>query len=154
MNLLNERVKNMFCPNCGKELAEDVTVCEYCGNDLTVMEIEETSSKKDSNSLKDFILYAGRTLVDFDTACGIGLAILVIIIFWIAILGAFLPDENGYFESIKYTPIWFIMSIILSIIILIWVVISKYIIYLLIDIRDSLAAIKSQNKENKDEIMS
>lgn len=45
----------MFCPNCGKELEEDITICKFCGLDLKAP--KKTSPKKDNKfptSFKDF----------------------------------------------------------------------------------------------------
>lgn len=134
----------MFCPNCGKELEEDITICKFCGRDLKE---PDKKIKKEPITLKGLILCAGRVLVDVDTALQIGFAVLVMGIFWLGILGSFIPDENGYFESIRAVPIFMILSIIIPIIILIFVVITKYIIYLLIDIRDSLQDLKQSHKE-------
>jgi len=133
----------MFCPNCGKELDEDATNCKFCGKNLNE---PEKGIDQEPTTLKNFILSAGRVLVDIDTAIGIGLAVLVMLIFWIGILGSFIPDENGYLESIRAVPVFMILSFLLPIVILIFVVLTKYITYLLIDIRDSLVEIKQQNK--------
>lgn len=141
----------MFCPNCGKELEEDITICKFCGLDLKAP--KKTSPKKDNKfptSFKDFILKGGRFIVEIDTAIGIGFALLVMVLFWLAIFGALIPDENGYLELVREIPMWYILSFVIPLIILFFVIITKYIMYLLIDIRDSLKILadKAQKDDN------
>lgn len=139
----------MFCPDCGKELDEDITICDGCGYDFLKQksESEFVENKRDDGSIKTFILNTGRLLIDFDTVCGIVFAILVAMTFWSTVIGSFIPDKNGYLENIRTVPLFMILAIVVPIIILIWIVLTKYILYLLIDIRDSLVELKQQNKD-------
>lgn len=72
------------------------------------------------------------------------------VLFWLAIFGALLPDENGYLELVREIPMWYILSFVIPLIILFFVIITKYIMYLLIDIRDSLKILadKAQKDDN------
>lgn len=136
----------MFCPNCGKEIDDKETSCYFCGANL-----KEKDKPNISNSIKSFILHAGRLIVDIDTSIGILGAIIVMLLFWMAIIGAFIPDEHGYFEYIREVPMLAILSFVLPVIILFFIVITKYVIYLLIDIRDSLHKIENNLQRNNDE---
>lgn len=66
MNLLNERIKNMFCPNCGKELAEDIKFCPECGKAISIQ--KQPEYKKDKNTKQK-----SKKVYD-----GLGLVILII----------------------------------------------------------------------------
>lgn len=137
----------MFCENCGKEMDDDAKVCKKCGK-LVITDKEDFKFKEESLStkIKNFILKVGRFLVDFDTFFGILASILVFVFFILAMFGCLMPDENGYFEAIKGAPIALILAILAPIIILFLVVIWHYLIYLLIDIRDSLKEIENNTK--------
>ena len=139
----NDDSPKKFCENCGKELDINEMICSNCGYSFEHPNFKEEDL---STKVKNFILKVGRFLVDFDTIFGIFIAILVFLLLILAMFGCFIPDESGYFEMIKGAPIAFALAIIIPIIILFFVVIWHYIIYLLIDIKDSLKNIENNTQ--------
>lgn len=139
----------MFCPNCGKEIDSEEKQCCFCGSSLL-----QTDKVNPQESIKTFILKVGRCIVDIDTCLGFFIAIGIVVFCWIAILISFIPNEYGYFESIKDTPLLLIVSIAAPIIVLIFITLTKYFAYLFIDIKDVLNEINKELKSLKDEKMS
>lgn len=137
-----------FCENCGREISIDAEKCDKCGFSFNGETMGVFQEETLSNKTKNFILSFGRFIVDWDTILGITIAGLVFIFFLLAMFGCFIPDRNGYFAQIQNAPIAFILAILIPLIILFLVVIWHYVIYLLIDIRDSLKNIE-QNTRNK-----
>lgn len=134
-----------YCPNCGSEMNTDANICASCG--CKYGEIKEEKQEYKLNCLKNFILKFGRLIIDIDTLFWVLLIFAVMVIFWIAFLGSFLPDNQGYFELVPYAPLWIILSVILPFILLLILLSIKFFAYLLIDIRDSLKKIEQNTNK-------
>lgn len=94
--------------------------------------------------IKDYVLNFGRKIVDFMTGFGFVLAGLVFLVFIGACIGSMFPDKYGGYPNANMASLYFLWAIFTPIIIVLITVILNYLIYLLIDIRDSL-----KNIENK-----
>lgn len=92
---------------------------------------------KMSSKVKDIVLSIGRKLLDIGTALDVVLALGIII------AGLFITnDEYSPFEiGIE----WYIIG---SIVFLLFALLKDYVLYLLIDIRDSLKKIADRENEN------
>lgn len=137
----NENKKAKYCPNCGSELNNEADKCPNCGYFPGMPKNEKCKNHK----IKNFILKFGRLIIDIDTCFWFAVIILVMIAFWIVFFGSFLPNNDGYFDSVPYAPLWIILSIVLPFIMLLVLTSFKFFVYLLIDIRDSLKNIEESN---------
>ena len=142
-----DEVQKKFCTNCGAEINVDDDKCSRCGCKLG--EIKEKEENYKLNSIKNFILKYGRILFDIDTCIWFVFTGLITLFLLLAFIGSFLPNEDGYFENISAAPWIIVLAIIIPIIILVAIILIKYFVYLLIDIKDTLKNIKS-NLKNKD----
>lgn len=105
-----ERVKNMFCPNCGKELAEDVKFCPECGynvkniDQITPVQIENGSDKVCCSKCGSTDIQIGqRGYNDNAIGCGCLLAFLGFFTFgisWIVLIIIALCGFTGSGESV------------------------------------------------------
>lgn len=135
-----------YCPNCGAELKNN-DKCIKCG--CVFGEIKEIKEVYKFNFLKNFILKYGRILTDLDTGLILLVAIIIGIVFLLAFFNSFLPNKEWYFEFVPYAWLWLLLAIIVPLIIIFILVLFKFIIYLLIDIRDTLKNIE-ENTSKKD----
>lgn len=156
----------MYCIKCGKEIEDDVFtgVCPFCGSNQKIKKtlatriqtilynsiegIKKFTLFVQSGKIKNFILSIGRVLCDIDTCLWLGSVIIFAIVLWMGVLGSLLL-EDGYFKNVGYSPIFLILSIILPIIFLIFVVVIRYLLYILIDIKEGINKLVEQNKEEK-----
>ena len=140
-----------YCPNCGAEM-DNTEKCQNCG--CLLGEIKETEEKYKAHGPKKFILKYGRILVDIETYFWFFVAGLIFLIFIIAFLNCFLPTDvfeskDWFFGNVEFAPYYLGAAILFPIILLTIVILVKYFVYLLIDIRDSLKNIE-QNTRKRD----
>lgn len=135
-----------YCPNCGAKLKND-DKCAECG--CVFGEIKEIKEVYKFNFLKKFILKYGRILVDIDTGLILLGAIVIGILCLLAFFISFLPNEELYFELVPYAWLWLLLAIIVPLIIIFVLILFKFLIYLLIDIRDTLKNIEENTSKEE-----
>ncbi len=127
----------MYCPNCGKKIAEKAQFCPFCD-----AQIDTEDYKQKKPIAKSFILKFGRFLLDFDTWLWF---IFIGIIFIGGVIACLAPTS-----SLNINPVLGILTtFLLCMFILAIVTIGKFVVYLLVDIRDNFKILVEKSMKDK-----
>lgn len=126
----------MYCPNCGKKINDKAQFCPFCDAQFDTEEY-----KQNEPVAKSFILKFGRFLLDFDTWIWF---IIVGIVFVCGLIAYLSPASSSNIDP----TIGLLITIVTCVLILAIVTIVKFVIYLLVDISDSLKLLVEKLEKN------
>jgi len=126
----------MYCPNCGKKIGEKAQFCPFCD-----AQIETENYKQKKTIAKSFILKFGRFLLDFDTWLWF---IFIGIIFIGGVISSLIPSEQTNINPTQGILITFLSCLLILAI----VTTVKFVVYLLVDIRDNLKILVEKSKKD------